>query len=365
MIVKDEEKDIERCLKSVYKYIDYWVIIDTGSKDKTIKKIKSLMKNRFKVPGELHERPWVDFSHNRNEALEIAETKADYVMFMDADDIFKPEKGFSLDLLSNSYDCYYANFKLDVATFRREFIIRSNCGFRYEGVMHESLVSEQTPAERKVIVASAIMEANASPLKRFATEKEKYLNDAMILEEDIKKNPDNARSWFYLGQCYGDAGEHQKAIDAYTKRFEMGGKNRDEVYLSFFRIGSHKVELGHDVDEVIKSFSLAWEYMPYRWDAPAAIMSILVKEGRNFMAFSYGEMTLHARKVFGDPQNLFDIDLTKNDMFPRYYGIAAEKCGFYETAISAYNILLESNPPSIKKKELEKKVKELESKCSA
>ena len=79
MIVKDEEKDIERCLKSVYKYIDYWVIIDTGSTDKTIKKVKSLMKNRFKVPGELHERPWVDFSHNRNAALAIAETKADYV----------------------------------------------------------------------------------------------------------------------------------------------------------------------------------------------------------------------------------------------------------------------------------------------
>jgi glycosyltransferase involved in cell wall biosynthesis len=365
MIVKDEEKDIERCLKSVYKYIDYWVIIDTGSKDKTIKKIKSLMKNRFKLPGELHERPWVDFSHNRNESLEIAETKADYVMFMDADDIFKPQKEFSLDLLSEDYDCYYGNFRLDIATFRREFIVRSNCGFRYHGVMHETLLSESVPSERKAILYSAFIEANASPLKRFPTKKEKYLNDAKILEEDIKKNPENARNWFYLGQCYGDAGEHQKAIDAYKKRTQMEGVTRDEVYLSFFRIGSHKVELGCEVDEVLKSFSLAWEYMPYKWDAPAAIMSILVKEGRNFMAFSYGEMTLHARKVFGTTQNLFDIDVTENDMFPRYYGIAAEKCGFYETAISAYRILLKNNPPSIKKKDLEEKVKELELKCLA
>jgi len=365
MIVKDEEKDIERCLKSVHKYIDYWVIIDTGSRDKTIKKIKSLMKNRFKVPGELHERPWVDFSHNRNEALEIAETKGDYVMFMDADDIFRPEKGFELDLLSDSYDCYYARFSIGAAEFRREFIIRSHCGFRYVGVMHETLVSEQTPGERKAIIDSAHMEANASPLKRFDTEREKYLNDAKIIEDYLKDHPDSARDWFYLGQCYGDAGEHEKAIDAYTKRTTMDGITRDEVYLSFFRIGSHSVELGKSVDEVIKSFSLAWEYMPYRWDAPAAIMSILIKEGRNFMAFSYGEMTLHARKVFGESQPLFDMSLTRDDMFPKYYGIAAEKCGFYETAISSYKILLESNPDTIKPNELKKKIKELEAKCSA
>jgi hypothetical protein len=116
------------------------------------------------------------------------------------------------------------------------------------------------------------------------------------------------------------------------------------------------------VDEVIKSFSLAWEYMPYKWDAPAAIMSILVKEGRNFMAFSYGEMTLHARKVFGTTQNLFDIDVTENDMFPRYYGIAAEKCGFWHIALSSYKILLKNNPDTIKPKELQKKIKELEDK---
>ena len=35
MIVKDEEHCIERCLESMYKHIDTWVICDTGSTDKT------------------------------------------------------------------------------------------------------------------------------------------------------------------------------------------------------------------------------------------------------------------------------------------------------------------------------------------
>jgi glycosyltransferase involved in cell wall biosynthesis len=44
MIVKNEEKVIERSLGSVKDFIDYWVIVDTGSTDKTIDVIKSSIK---------------------------------------------------------------------------------------------------------------------------------------------------------------------------------------------------------------------------------------------------------------------------------------------------------------------------------
>ncbi len=66
MIVRDESPVIRRSLASVKNLIDYWVIVDTGSADDTKEIIKEFMKD---VPGELHERPWVNFEHNRNEAL--------------------------------------------------------------------------------------------------------------------------------------------------------------------------------------------------------------------------------------------------------------------------------------------------------
>src|ERR1700733_3920461 len=44
MIVKDESRIIKRCLDSVKPFIDYWVIVDTGSKDGTQKIIKKHMK---------------------------------------------------------------------------------------------------------------------------------------------------------------------------------------------------------------------------------------------------------------------------------------------------------------------------------
>lgn len=97
MIVKDEEPVITRCLGSVKPIIDYWVIVDTGSSDKTKEVIREFMKD---IPGELHERPWKNFEHNRNEALELAKGKADYLLIMDADDHLQFDPSFKLPVMN-------------------------------------------------------------------------------------------------------------------------------------------------------------------------------------------------------------------------------------------------------------------------
>ena len=66
MIVKNEAHIIRRCLESVRDFIDYWVIVDTGSTDGTQQLIRQLMGD---IPGELHARPWKNFGHNRSESL--------------------------------------------------------------------------------------------------------------------------------------------------------------------------------------------------------------------------------------------------------------------------------------------------------
>ena len=91
MIVKNEAHVIERCLATVKPWIDHWVIVDTGSTDGTQEVIRNFLRD---IPGTLHERPWVDFSHNRNEALELARPTADYLLFIDADETLAMPAGF-------------------------------------------------------------------------------------------------------------------------------------------------------------------------------------------------------------------------------------------------------------------------------
>jgi glycosyltransferase involved in cell wall biosynthesis len=68
MIVRDEALVIDRCLSSVAPFIDYWVIVDTGSTDNTPVLVEKTLAG---IPGELHHRPWKNFGHNRTEALEL------------------------------------------------------------------------------------------------------------------------------------------------------------------------------------------------------------------------------------------------------------------------------------------------------
>lgn len=105
MIVKNESNVITRCFDSLKDLFDYWVIVDTGSTDGTQDIIKDYLKD---IPGELIERPWVDFAHNRSEALVYARGKADYIFTIDADEVLSREPNFTLPTLTA--DSYLLEF---------------------------------------------------------------------------------------------------------------------------------------------------------------------------------------------------------------------------------------------------------------
>ena len=129
MIVKNESHIILECLKSVYKEIDYWVIVDTGSTDDT----KEIITNFFKeknIPGELHERPWISFGHNRTEALELCKDKAEFAFMIDADDYLVG----SLNFVSEpDVDGYIVRLGREEFSWWRSQIFRIESGWRYVG----------------------------------------------------------------------------------------------------------------------------------------------------------------------------------------------------------------------------------------
>ena len=68
MIVKDSGEVLRECLKENKKYIDYWTIVDTGSKDNTCHIIQEELKD---IPGKLHHTEFIDFAQARNKSLEL------------------------------------------------------------------------------------------------------------------------------------------------------------------------------------------------------------------------------------------------------------------------------------------------------
>ncbi|HDR4949086.1 glycosyltransferase family 2 protein [Bacillus cereus] len=146
MIVKNEEKTLNNCLQSIKGIPDEIIIIDTGSTDQT----KNIAK---KWTEKVYEFPWIyDFSAARNESFRYA--TQDYILWLDADDILKPEESERLKKLKSSLDYsidavsmkYHVLFNADnqvISSTRRIRLIKREKGFKWEGIVHEDLKCSQ------------------------------------------------------------------------------------------------------------------------------------------------------------------------------------------------------------------------------
>jgi glycosyltransferase involved in cell wall biosynthesis len=136
MIVRDEAHIVHELIDAVAASIDSWVIVDTGSTDGTQDLIRRLMAERG-IPGELHERPWRNFGHNRSEAIALARGHADYIWVMDADDTVSGRLDFSR-LAADAYSMRIA----DGANYWRLQLFRDGLPWYYTGVLHEVAVCD-------------------------------------------------------------------------------------------------------------------------------------------------------------------------------------------------------------------------------
>lgn len=256
MIVKNEAHVITRCLESTLPIIDYWVIVDTGSSDETQKVIRDFMKEK-NIPGELHESTWVNFCRNRQEALDLAKFKADYILFMDADDILSYADDFKLPHLV--HDCYMLNAKAGATEYMLTRIVKANLDWRWEGALHEYVSSKYAKNGALLKGIDYIYICDGARSK----DPEKYLKDAQILLDALKEEPENARYMFYLAQTYASGHDHENALKYYQKRVEMGGWDQ-EVFWSMMQIAQLKKVLGCDRALVNEAFLNALKYRPSR-----------------------------------------------------------------------------------------------------
>lgn len=265
MIVKNEAKVIARCLASVRPLISTWVIVDTGSSDGTQSVVRESLAG---LPGELHERPWKNFGANRTEALELARDKADFTLIIDADESLEIAPKFELPALE--LDAYQLKTELGELAYYRTQLVRSKLPWRYEGVLHEYLECKQPFKQGKL---EGLVNRPRTDGARSA-DPQKYLKDAAVLEDALKREPSNARYLFYLAQSYRDAGLLEAALANYKKRVKLGGW-AEEVWYSMFQ-GARLCELVERPEhEITLAYLDAYQFRPARAESLCALARYL------------------------------------------------------------------------------------------
>jgi glycosyltransferase involved in cell wall biosynthesis len=267
MIVKDEAHVIRRCLASVRPLIDHWLIVDTGSSDGTQAVVREAMAG---LPGELLERPWKDFGHNRSEALDLARGRADYLLFIDADDVLEFTPGFARPVLTA--EAYELEIHYAELVYRRIALVSAALPWRWEGVLHEYLEAGR-PASR-ALLPGVVMRILGGGGRSQMHEREKFERDARVLEQALAQHPANARSAFYLAQSWRDAGDAERALAAYEYRARMGGFE-EEVFQALLQAARMARRLQRPAAEVIERYLRAHDARPRRAEALGDLASYL------------------------------------------------------------------------------------------
>lgn len=254
MIVRNEAGRIERALKSVAPYIDYWVINDTGSTDDTVEIVETFFAGRG-IPGHFIHGQFHDFSQARNEALDAARAAQypwNYLLLCDADMELVVEDANFKDQLRGDQAYLLVQKGGSTAYHNTRFVNRLATG-RYIGVTHEYL---DVPAHTEIKGVWYNDHADGS------NRGNKAKRDIRLLRTDLKRDPKNGRSWFYLGNSYKDDGQYQKAITAYEKVAEVGSWD-EEVWYSKYQTGCCWSALGNKA-KFIEAMLDAYNYRPSR-----------------------------------------------------------------------------------------------------
>jgi glycosyltransferase involved in cell wall biosynthesis len=292
MIVKNEAPVIARCLASARPFIDHWIIVDTGSTDGTQQRVRECLEG---IPGELHQRPWRDFSHNRNQALKLAGGAADYLLFIDADELLAgaPE----LRRTTLVADAYHLRCEDAGTSYARCALVAARLPWRWQGVVHEFLVCDRT-FTIDTLAAPRIVVSHDGARSRDAST---YLRDAALLEESVRGDPDNTRNVFYLAQSYRDAGDLERSRDWYARRAAMGGWD-EEVWFALYQIALLEERIGCDAAVVSASYLRAFQYRPMRAEPLVQLARYHRLRGEHALAFVYAG---HAATVPRPPDLLF------------------------------------------------------------
>jgi len=336
MIVKNESHIIHECLNSIYKYIDYWVVSDTGSTDGTQDIIKNFFAKKG-IPGELHQDEWKNFGHNRTVALRHCDDKCDYIWMIDADDRVEGTFNFPPEMKA---DGYVVRMGREDFSWWRTQIFRMDAKWEYKGVLHEyPAPQKENPVLVKIEGKYNINARTLGARNVGITPVEKYKRDAEVLEKALVDEPDNTRYQFYLAQSYFDSQQWEKSMDAYKKRAEMGGWS-EEIYYSLYRVAICRAMLDRPWPEIQASFMDAYNYRPIRAEPLVHIAQVLrQKYNQPAAAFVYARQAAEIPRPQGEI--LFVPDAIYNFVALDELGATAFAAGRPELGYLACKKLLE------------------------
>lgn len=253
MIVKNEEKNLERCLESLRELMinvpSELIIVDTGSDDNTV-----VIAKRYTE--KIYHHLWNNnFSDMRNISISYASGK--WIFVIDADEeLIEPQK--LILFLKQSYpksivggalivkNLTVDNADKDTVLLNSARIFRNNGGFHYEGAVHNMPVFRG-----RIIDIEATLNHYGYDSTDQKLMEQKFNRTSILLKYELAKNPDNIYYRFQLSRTYSMHKDYEQALQeieqAYQTMTKNGADNSKKYLYIYGQLVKSYVQLGKNL----------------------------------------------------------------------------------------------------------------------
>jgi glycosyltransferase involved in cell wall biosynthesis len=273
LMVKNEEKNLDRCLASIKDCVDEIVIVDTGSTDGTIAIAES-------YNAKVYHHPWEDnFSKHRNQSISYASKDSDWLLFIDADEeLFGQveDLGIWLETVPEDIDgCNVSMQDMDGDKVMMQFAppkIFRNGKVKFKNIVHN----------RPVVKNNTFLYCPNVFFKHYGyhgltEEQRKAKSDRTLglLHKRIKQSKSDWQTYYYLSQAYGWINDWENCVryaEIYLKNKSKQGKLfNPSIYTTGIRAYSQYID---DYDSAKRWLKEALDYNPHDIDALLAMTEI-------------------------------------------------------------------------------------------
>lgn len=221
LIVKDEELNIERVLKSIPSLFEV-IIYDTGSRDRTVeiaKKYDAVIKQ-----GEWND----DFAQARNQSVSLA--TGEYILILDADEELPADTEAKLNRFITQYPDRAGTVLIEnimeneSARHRMVRFFPNKPAFQFKGVVHEQLHENEQPANFE---DTGLVIKHYGYTKKEYREKDKF-NRYLTLYQKALDGQDDGYMLYQIGKLFNSVEQYMEA-EHYLKR-SLTYKEENKLY---------------------------------------------------------------------------------------------------------------------------------------
>lgn len=282
MMVRDEEKNLKRCLDSLKILLDKGdvelIIVDTGSKDSTVSIAKE-------YTDKVYYHQWNnDFSYMRNVTISYAKGK--YLMILDADEVLLDplllyERINDPRLQSfNTYLVKVKNFDSSggFTVLAQERIFKNDGEFCYKGAVHN-----QPEFKKPVLKSDIYLEHYGYVFHNKELRDKKFYRTAGILRSELEKDPDNPYYRFQLARSYSAHGDDKEALEEIRKAYQLISGDQQTRLMYSYVYGTYSIicAVNREYEEAIRVCREGLGVQPNYLDLYYVMAVSQVKLGRN------------------------------------------------------------------------------------